>query len=688
MTAVDRVMVVLLTGLVAVGTSTLALAVVGLARPLLVLPVASATWAALLAAWGPGRHPHPGTSRAHRRLVLLLGAVVILASTAHNAGHRGDYVVTDRDSGIYVVGGRWIAEHGTLWVDTGVGDDVLAVDGVVISGGGQTATGVDGRAQIQGAHLFHSFFAVGEWVGGSTGASLTPAVLGGLALAALYWLSLKVVPDWAAVMVVTALAVDFAWIYTVRAALSEPTLLLISAGAAGLLIDAADRWPERRGPLVVAGFVAATALTARIDAGAVLLAFPVLVTWLARRRGPHGRPLAALGWWGSGAAAPLVLAVVDLSLRSPRYLHDLRSEVARVVAAVVAAVTLAVLVAVLPAVVPADVARRFTSRWRAMVPRLALIAAVAVVALAAFAWFVRPELGPDRNHRGGQGWRIMESIQVHEGLEPDGRRTYAERSLDRIRWYAGPVAIAAGAAGLSILAWRLVAGRIRDGELVAAGLVAPYLLMYLYLPSVDADHPWFIRRYVPTAIPGLLLFAAVAAAALVAWKRLPRPVGRVGAAAVVAGCVAWPLVTTWPLRAVSWQAGGRDGVVRLCDELAPGSVAVLAADSRIGLTLLPAVRSYCSVEAVAVTPARVGEDGVAVIDGVVDAVGEREGSGVVEVVAPSPEVLVVLAPEATAVREVVVLDTTRVGTTIGQVPRHIGPHRLTVWVGTIVPPVA
>src|SRR5690606_439358 len=111
-------------------------------------------------------------------------------------------------------------------------------DGVAVTGGGQTGTDVQGRLQIQGAHLFHSVLAVAQWVGGDLGADVAPAVIGGLALAALFWLASKVVPDWAAVVVVAALAVDFAWLYTVRAALSEPLLLLISAGAAALLIEA------------------------------------------------------------------------------------------------------------------------------------------------------------------------------------------------------------------------------------------------------------------------------------------------------------------------------------------------------------------------------------------------------------------------------------------------------------------
>ena len=112
-------------------------------------------------------------------------------------------------------------------------------------------------------------------------------------------------PDWAALVVVAALAVDFAWLYTVRAALSEPTLLLISAGAAALLVDATAAWPERPWRLAVAGFVAATALTARVDAGAVLGGVPVGGGLGGPSPGAGVAARSPLGWWGAGAAAPL-----------------------------------------------------------------------------------------------------------------------------------------------------------------------------------------------------------------------------------------------------------------------------------------------------------------------------------------------------------------------------------------------
>ena len=694
-TVFDRLMVASVTGFVALGVSTLGLAVVGRATPLAVGLVAIALWGAALVGWGVNRPwwAVAGSGGQPRTWVVLAGMAVILVSTGHNLRHQGQYVITDRDSGIYVVAGKWIAEHGTLWVDSGVGDDVLAVDGVVVSGGGQTDTPVAGRVQIQGAHLFPSVMAVGEWVAGSRGASAVPALIGGLALSALFWLALRVVADWLAVAVVAAMAVDLAWLYTVRASLSEPLLMLLAMGGAALLVDAVGAWEERPQRLVVAGAVATAALTSRIDAGIVVMALPVALVWLVRRQGPGSRPWVALGWWSAGAAPMVVLALVDLTARSPRYLHDLRSEALSVAAVALIGWTVALVLAATGTVGGRRLVAPLEGWIRRHRNRIAAGVAVLIVAVAAFAWVVRPLLGPDRNHRGGQGWRIMEGLQANEGMEPDGKRTYAERSVERIAWYTGPAAIAAGAAGLAVVGYRLVRGGARPGEVVLVGLIVPYLVLYLYIPSVDADQPWFIRRYVPTAIPGLLVLAAVGAQAASSWRRWPKVAGRdvLGQGLAVAMAFSWvifPARTTWPLRAATWQAGGRDGVERLCDQLTPDSVVVLASQDFLGLTLLPALRSNCDVEAVAVAPGRVGPDAARTVSGVFDAVGARsDHGGEVTVVATTEATVRELAPTARNLREVVILQTSQVVRTIGRAPDSVADHRLVVWVGTVDAPV-
>lgn len=702
MQALDHTMVALATLFVAAGISTLALAVLGLARPQAVLALATVLWGLLAWAWHKPSRTSAATpsvpDRVPRALAVVAGVAVVVGSGLYNFAHHGDYVITDRDSGIYVVGGQWIAQHGSLEVDSGV-RELLEIDDLVVSGGGQTTTEQVGTLQIQGAHFFHSVMAVGQWVGGDVGFAAVPAVVGSLALAVLLWLSLAVMVDWLAVAVVAALAMNLAWLYTVRANLSEPTLLLVSFAGAALLVRAVDDWPERPGRMFVAGFVAACALTSRIDAGVVLVAFPALVALLVRRHGPGSQPLRALRWWSAGAAAPVLVAVVDLSVRSPRYLHDLRNEVAGVVVMLLVGVVVAVAVAVSSSekwrTRTASLARWFAPRCG----RLATAMAVFVVALFVFAWFVRPELGPDRSHRGGVGWRYNEVIQRNEGLEPDGKRTYAERSLDRINWYTGPVAIAAGAGGLALLAHRLVRGRITPAELITAGLVTPYLLLYLAVPSVDADHPWMIRRFVPTAIPGLLMFAGVLAAALVAQARereprdgssrdrVTRAACGVGALVIAVGCVVWPLDASWSVRAVSWQQGGRDGLEDLCREIEPSAVTVLAAQRSTAHTLGPAIRSFCDQPAVGLDAQASQAEAAVALRSVVDATNASEPDAVVTVVAPNVEVMSELAPTATALREVVILQTSSLGTTIGQVPSFIGDHHLSVWVAEVRPPL-
>jgi hypothetical protein len=246
--------------------------------------------------------------------------------------------------------------------------------------------------------------------------------------------------------------------------------------------------------------------------------------------------------------------------------------------------------------------------------------------------------------------------------------------------------VAAGAAGLALLASRLVRGRLAPAEWVVAGLVTPGLLLYAYAPSIYSDHPWMIRRYVPTAIPGLLLFAGVAAVAVATWPRLPRRVGPVVAALVVVGLVVGPLRLTWPLRAASWQAGGGDGLARLCGEVGPDDVALLAADGAVALQLLPAMHAFCDVEAVGLERHLGDPAALPTAAAVVDLVGTAGRE--LQVVGPTREVVEALAPEAVDLRPVKVLQTSQVGTTIGRPPGAVGDLSFMVWVGTVPPPVA
>lgn len=691
---VRRIGVLGVTGVAALGAATLTLAVAGAARPVPVAALSVVAWAVLIVAWRPGgetRSPEVGGGAEPGRprpALMVLCLALILASGMANLRYGGLYVLVNRDPGVYVTAGRWIAEEGTLVVDGGVeaAPELNQADGVVASGSGQTETDGDPeRIQIQGAHLFPSLLAVGWWVGEATGMVVVAALIGSAGLAAFAWVALRLLPDWVAAVVVAAFAVSFAWLYTVRSFLSEPTLVLFGFGGAALLIEALRSWPQRPARLAVAGFVSSVALAARVDAGVMLMVLPPVLTVLTWRGSGSGRPGRALTWWGLGAFGPAVLAAVDLGLRSPRYLSDLRAEAALVVVGIGAGVALAALVA--GAARPKF--RPLIDRVAAgLEPRRALLAgatAMAVVVLALFAWFVRPHLGPDRLARPGAA--IMESIQVHEGLSADGTRTYAERSVDRVRWYTGPVAVAAGAVGLALAVRALILRPPVTALWVVVGLVVPGLVLYLYSPSIYPDHPWMIRRYVPAAIPGLLLFSGWLMATVRRSPRLSGPLSAALSSVMAVGLLVPPLTMTWPLRAVTWQAGGDAGIARLCDALAPADVVLMSNRGLVGDQLVPSVRAFCGSEVVAVDASidAPGEQ-VAVAD---EVIGIASGYGLtVGVVGSTRQEVHALAPTASELVEVSALQTSAVGTTIGRPPSLVGDMTFGVWVAMVDPSVA
>ena len=158
------------------------------------------------------------------------------------------------------------------------------------------------------------------------------------------------------------------------------------------------------------------------------------------------------------------------------------------------------------------------------------------------------------------------------------------------------------------------------------------------------------------------------------------------AALVVAGLVVGPLRLTWPLRSATWQAGGSEGLARLCGEVGPGDVALLAADGSVALQLLPSMHAFCAVEAEGLEPTLGVPAAVPVAAEVASLVGAAGRD--LQVVGPTREVVETLAPDAVDLRPVTVLQTSQVGTTIGRPPGAVGDLSFTVWVGTVPPPVA
>ncbi len=690
---------------VAVGLVGLVAAIAGVARPVVVLPVAALVGAGLLAVWRPDRRPRTG--RPVSSWVIVAGVLVIGASTAWNALHMSQHVLTDRDQAIYVNGGKWIAEEGTLELD-GRGPDFAGIEEVQVNAlGQQVGEGdTDSELEIQAPHLLHTFLGEAEWLGGNRALFVAPALIGALSLAAFFLFALRLVPGPLALVALGGLVVNFVWLYAVRDALSEPLVLLVAFGGAWLLDVAAEdgRW----GRLALAGLVMGTGFAARLDAGIAVAVVVTMVGLLAARRAAArhravaaGEPPPDGGATGlpmllvvlAGLAGPALIGYLDTRWHNTFYFRyqtdSFRPLLAFLVAFTLAGLGLATAELVWRwRVAGSSLADRLSvaaRRAARLLPALAAGAAALAVVVALFAWFVWPELGVMRVERPPGGKASMESIQVHEGDPADGNRTYAEGAVRRLAWYLGPAAVALGIAGLAVVARRVVSGRARTVELLLVGVAVPATVLYVWRPSIYPDQPWMMRRYLPQVFPGLLLFGALAAEAagraLARWRPAP-PWGRLApvmvtvlaAVAVIGG----PLPVTVPLRDARVQAGHRAGIERLCAVMGPDATAVLDNQVGVGITMLPAVRSFCGIPAARATD---GFPGPLPLDELLDRA--RAEARTLWVVAHTPEQLRVMAPTATDEEYVELWHSPMLSLTISAPPSTFGDKQFGVWVGRV-----
>lgn len=684
-------------GLVGLGA-----ALVGHARPAVVGPLGLLATLGLAALWRPDRSARPDLERTVPTVVLLLALGLTAASGLTNALHHGQYVKTDRDPGIYTAGGLWVAERGDLVVD-GRGPGLDGAPGLETTALGQQTLGDDdSRLEIQGTHLFPTLLAEARWVGGDAGFGAMPSIIGMVGLLAFFLVALWFLPAWLALAVQLALALNFVFVYVVRSTLSEPTTLLFAfAGFWMLLVGTRERSVSR---LLLAGVVTATTLCARIDGAVAILALPAAVAYASLRasratssgragsRGPS--PWALTGAFVAGILVPAALARVDLHERSAFYLHFHQSQVRQIELGLVAGIVLAALVLAVGTAIDGGRLDRLGVlyvRHRRTVVRAAV---AGVILLFVGAWLVRPLLGavhgglPDGGGRG-----TMEAIQTAEGFPPEGDRTYAEVSVERLAWYLGPIVVAAGVVGIAVAVRRGLTSARAGADVALLALVVPTTVLYLWKPSIFPDNPWMLRRYLPIAIPGLLLFAGIAvasASAFVAARadrdgaavdrglRWAARAGVVGAALVL---VLSPLVVTVPLRTARWQAGGFQGLDALCDEVGPDAAVVFSYAGQTGITLLPSFRGRCGVPAARATAAQYDAREplpLAEIQRSVRAAGRE-----LWVVANSAEDLRVMAPGAGEPRAITIFDTTQVTATLNHPPSRFTPTRMVVWVAPV-----
>ena len=565
----------------AFGAVGLALAIAGVYRPLLVVPLGAIVWVGLLALARPILRP-PGATNPAAHAIAGIAVAFVAAVTSWNAMHSSQHVLIDRDGGAYANAGRWIASHGNLRV---VPDTTFAHSASVSFGSLALYQGHDGVLSFQFAHLLPALLAEARQLGGDRLMFAAPAVLSGVALLAFFVAAWRFLRN---PTVALAALVSFAFVIPEvsfsRDTYSEiPSQVLLFTA---LWIFADRRVLRRPRAALVAGLLLGLLQAARIDALAAVLGLPVLfaVTWM--RAGRHERRSIATSAaaCAAGLVPGFVLGATDVVLRSSQYLHLMRGDVRDLVVAMAASIVLS-LVAI---VVETRLARRGVT-----LPRGASWVAPAAVAIFGFgAWFVRPRVEQLRVASS----KMVATLQLGAHVSVDATRAYWERSMVWMDWYLGPATVAAAVVAAALLARSFLRTRSREA-LAGVALLGPMTILYLWRAHATPDQVWVMRRFLISALPALILLAFGLVAALGRWvpARLPRVLPATAALTIGVVGVAYPLLSVVPVAAMSEQRGDLRVVEDACRILGPRAAVVVLRDPRGHLyqTAPQTLRSWC-----------------------------------------------------------------------------------------------
>lgn len=442
-----------------------------------------------LRAWWP-RGSARGTS-------LALAVIVAVASVLY-AFFPKESLLGERDEGIYAQHALHLIRTGGSAIDLralGVAEDprIAAIE----SG---KAPELPGIYPTRGHWTFQFSSATPVWMAmlgsvlGAQGIFRFNAIVGVLNCFAFLVLVRRMLKPSQRAWAVAALAVfalQPAQMWISRNSLSEPFCSWFLLNGAALAMIALARRSRSLGMLSgaligMAGFV-------RVDA----LIFPlaISVAWLVAvalgrgRRGRLSNPILQEITFGCVAVQALALGYF-LAFVQP-YLLGLSD---RVLGAVVATVLCSFLAR--------SIQTSSTLRLPAVLARRgALPVAFAVIAVFAYALWIRPHLQP---------YALIESKLVPQ---LNGQRDWREASLVNIAAYLSmPVVLFAGA-GVALAAASAWRGSLSTGRVWAMAFLLLPMLVYVWQPMVSPDHIWASRRWAPAVFPAFIVFAALGFAA-------------------------------------------------------------------------------------------------------------------------------------------------------------------------------
>lgn len=506
-----------------------------------------------------------------------------------NASNASQHAQINRDGGLYLNAGKWIASHGTLNLQP-LSGPFARTAGLVA-----TSTGMDQHGthlEFQISHMLPAFLAETQNIGGNHLMFVTVPLLGGAALLAFYLLAARLLRQPVAALGATAtLALLMPQISFSRDSTTEIPIQLLLFSALWLLCDSRTLRTPR--PAFVAGLLLGLVQALHVDGLAFLVGLPAVfaITWLHTDRAGHERLKQSFLWAGSGIAVGLVLSAFDIYRWDRSYLSVVRGNLERLAAVEIVASAAAIAIIVL---------LRRTHIFQAVQRRRQPVATGAgvVVLLAGFgAWLVRPLIQHVHATTKNPTVQIVQRINH---LPIDGTKRYAELSVRWISWYVGPITLTLAIIGAAALTVTLVRGTLRLPAQITTYMLVPPALLYIWRPTITPDQIWAARRFLPAVFPATILLAFALLCGL-ARARYPRLVGQRRSLAIVVAIatVVFPWITIRDVTQMTEQRGlfpvistacrilGHDSAVVVLQDLAPPSVVYLSDPQTL--------RSFCDV---------------------------------------------------------------------------------------------
>jgi hypothetical protein len=556
--------------LLALTVASVLAAMAGMHRSVLILPLA----AVLTVFIRRGIVIRTGARSPLTALHVAVLMAIVVTSSAFAVANHAELVLTGRDGATYTTTARFLIDGDDLLPQaveepfSGLSDLEFQAPGFVVRD--------DGRFWQQFLHASPALYATLGELFGPRAIFVANPLISGLGLISLFAVTRRFLTNGWSLVAVAALAATLPFVYFSRATFSET--LSLTFGALGLAY-AVDSFTVGRGERTAGLFLGATALV-RVDgwtAGLALVAVGVVTAILG------GETRALRRAWTSFAIIAS-LGLLDIALFAPQYASILGMRMVGLVGVTVLGAALMPL--------PLGKVRRFLPRSPIRTGVWANLGAITVAAVGLFALWIRPVTMEGHGPTYG-----LASIQQTEGLAVEATRSYSELSLQWMSWYVGVATVLLAIAALAVIVHRAIDRHSWDvPSALALAFFAVPAAIYLAQPSVNPDHIWATRRFLPVILPGLIILATWMVSQ--ASKRASGPGRGLTAAAGVAAILIPPIPVTAPFMGTAEWGGAMAAIEDTCDNVPAGSaVLFLDTDPDVPLSYVfgPPLRAWCGV---------------------------------------------------------------------------------------------